>query len=208
MGSGKSTVGKSLSEQLKGKFIDIDSIIENKMSMSIASIFEIKREYFFRKLEVDENKVKNASYDQDRGFGLRTVKGDAINFFHSSEISEDILNQGLKAINNNIKYGCNGKNNLKSNENLYESNNPISMFKLDKKINLLKKINHYARSFSSAVKQVSISLNGSHQNIEISKKSSAAEYMVLNWTSNQKQSFFIKTTTPGHGSAPVAPLLF
>ena len=54
MGSGKSTVGKSLSEQFKGKFIDIDSIIENKMSMSIASIFEIKGEDFFRKLEVDE----------------------------------------------------------------------------------------------------------------------------------------------------------
>ena len=51
-----------------------------------------------------------------------------------------ILNQGLKSINTNIKYGCNNKNNLKSNVNLYESNNPISMFKLDKKINLLKKL--------------------------------------------------------------------
>ena len=47
---------------------------------------------------------------------------------------------------------------------------PISMFKLDKKINLLKKINNYARKFSSTVKQVSISLNGNYQNIEISKK--------------------------------------
>ena len=122
-------------------------------------------EVFSENILFDENKVKNASYDQDRGFGLRTVKGDAINFFHSSELNEKVLNQGLKAINNSIKYGCNGKNNMKSNENLYESNNPISMFKLDRKINLLKKINHYARNFSSAVKQVSISLNGSHQNI-------------------------------------------
>ena len=46
----------------------------------------------------DENKVKNASYDQDRGFGLRTVKGDAINFFHSSELNENILNQLLKRL--------------------------------------------------------------------------------------------------------------
>ena len=106
-------------------------------------------EVFSENILFDENKVKNASYDQDRGFGLRTVKGDAINFFHSSELNEEILNQGLKAINNSIKYGCNGKNNMKSNENLYESNNPISMFKLDRKINLLKKINHYARKFSS-----------------------------------------------------------
>ena len=137
--------------------------------------FSLKK-FFSENILFDENKVKNASYDQDRGFGLRTVKGDAINFFHSSELNEDILNQGLKAINNSIKYGCNGKNNMKSNENLYESNNPISMFKLDKKINLLKKINNYARKFSSAVKQVSISLNGSHQNIEISKKNGAFFY--------------------------------
>jgi len=50
------------------------------------------------------------------------------------------------------------------------------MFKLDRKINLLNKINQYARNFSSAVKQVSISLNGSHQNIEISKKNGAFVY--------------------------------
>ena len=55
-------------------------------------------EVFSENILFDENKVKNASYDQDRGFGLRTVKGDAINFFHSSELNENILNQGLKAI--------------------------------------------------------------------------------------------------------------
>ena len=100
-------------------------------------------EVFSENILFDENKVKNASYDQDRGFGLRTVKGDAINFFHSSELNEEILNQGLKAINNSIKYGCNGKNNMKSNENLYESNNPISMFKLDRKINTYPYQNRY-----------------------------------------------------------------
>ena len=127
-------------------------------------------EVFSENIFFDDNKVKNASYDQDRGFGLRTVKGDSINFYHSSELNEDTLNQGLKSINKNIKYGFDGKNNLKSNQDLYESSNPIPMFKLNKKINLLKKINNYARKFSSAVKQVSISLNGSYQNIEISKK--------------------------------------
>ena len=44
------------------------------------------------------------------------------------------------------------------------------MFKLNKKISLLKKINDYARKISSTIKQVSISLNGSYQNIEITKK--------------------------------------
>ena len=125
-------------------------------------------EVFSENILFDDNKVKNASYDQDRGFGLRTVRGDSINFYHSSELNEDNLNHGIKSINKNINYGCDGKNNLKSNQNLYESNNPISMFKLDKKINLLKKINNYARKLSSC-KQFQYS-NGSYQNIEISKK--------------------------------------
>ena len=133
-------------------------------------------EVFSENILFDDNKVKNASYDQDRGLGLRTVKGDSINFFHSSELNEDSFNKGLISISKNIKYGFDGKNNLMSNQNLYERNNPISMFKLDKKINLLKKINHYARKFSSTVKQVSISLNGSFQNIEISKKNGAFFY--------------------------------
>ena len=36
-------------------------------------------EVFSENILFDDNKVKNASYDQDRGFGLRTVKGDSLN---------------------------------------------------------------------------------------------------------------------------------
>ena len=90
-------------------------------------------EVFSENILFDDNKVKNASYDQDRGFGLRTIKGDSINFYHSSELNEDTLNQGIKSINKNIKYGYDGKNNLKSNQNLYESINPISCSNLTKK---------------------------------------------------------------------------
>ena len=37
-------------------------------------------EVFSENILFDDNKIKNASYDQDKGFGLRTVKGDSINF--------------------------------------------------------------------------------------------------------------------------------
>ena len=84
-------------------------------------------EVFSENILFDDNKVKNASYDKDRGFGLRTVRGDSLNFYHSSELNEDTLNLGIKSINKNIKYGCDGINNLKSNQNLYDSKNPISM---------------------------------------------------------------------------------
>ena len=53
MGVGKSTVGKILSKKLGFNFIDIDKIIEKKEKNSINSIFKIKGETYFRKLETE-----------------------------------------------------------------------------------------------------------------------------------------------------------
>jgi len=51
MGSGKSSVGKRLSDVLTYDFIDLDHYIENKVAMTIKKIFKTKGEIFFRKLE-------------------------------------------------------------------------------------------------------------------------------------------------------------
>ena len=56
MGSGKTTIGKSLSQRLKMEFIDIDAIIEKKVGLSISEIFEIKGEKAFRDEEEEESK--------------------------------------------------------------------------------------------------------------------------------------------------------
>ena len=55
MGSGKSAIGKSLSERLNMEFADTDRIIEKRLSLSIAKIFETKGEEFFRKIEMEES---------------------------------------------------------------------------------------------------------------------------------------------------------
>ena len=51
MGSGKSTIGKSLSIKLNIPFIDLDQFIENQEDESIKSLFDNKGELYFRKLE-------------------------------------------------------------------------------------------------------------------------------------------------------------
>lgn len=51
MGSGKSTIAKSLSEKTQIKLFDLDKIIENRANLSIKTIFETKGEVYFRKLE-------------------------------------------------------------------------------------------------------------------------------------------------------------
>ena len=51
MGSGKSTIGKMLSSQLKYKFFDTDEEIKKKAGMSITSIFDEQGENGFRLIE-------------------------------------------------------------------------------------------------------------------------------------------------------------
>ena len=54
MAVGKSIIGKDLSLKLKKDFIDVDHIIEKKLSLSINEIFEKKGEKFFRITEEKE----------------------------------------------------------------------------------------------------------------------------------------------------------
>ena len=56
MGSGKTTIGKSLSQRLNMQFADIDDIIEKKNGLSISMIFEQRGEKTFRQEEEVESK--------------------------------------------------------------------------------------------------------------------------------------------------------
>ena len=51
MGSGKSSVGLTVSKKLNTNFIDIDQEIEKQIGMTISKIFENKGEKYFREVE-------------------------------------------------------------------------------------------------------------------------------------------------------------
>lgn len=53
MGTGKTETGKTLAKKLKLKFVDMDTIIEKEMGMSINDIFFNFGENYFRELEKD-----------------------------------------------------------------------------------------------------------------------------------------------------------
>ena len=53
MGSGKTTIGKKLAENLGYYFIDSDQEIEDREGKSVAEIFESSGEKYFRNLEKD-----------------------------------------------------------------------------------------------------------------------------------------------------------
>ena len=116
----------------------------------------------------DDNKIKSANYDEDKGFGLRVIKGDSVGFAHSSELTKKALHRALKSVKN-LEKGKNLNSNkiLKTNTNLYTDKNPIELVKFKNKVSLLSNINDYARSKDTRVKQVSVTLAGNFQKIEV-----------------------------------------
>ena len=53
MGCGKSTVGRKAARALEYQFLDTDSVIEEEEGMSIAKLFEIQGETYFREKETE-----------------------------------------------------------------------------------------------------------------------------------------------------------
>jgi len=73
MGSGKSTIGRSLAKELKTYFIDTDSLIESFENKTIKEIFEREGEDSFRQkerycFEWIKNNVKNTIISVGGGF--------------------------------------------------------------------------------------------------------------------------------------------
>ena len=128
-------------------------------------------EVFSENILLDDNKIKSSTFDNDKGFGIRTVKKDEIKFYHNSEVNEDTLKKGIKLIktNRSINTETLNKRIIKTNKNLYDNINPLNQRSLKQKIDLLEKINSYARKLDSSVKQVSVGINGNFQNVEIVK---------------------------------------
>ena len=135
-------------------------------------------EVFSENILFDDNKIKNASFDQDKGFGLRGVESDEVLFTHNTELTDVSFNNALSNLKASKKNNIlpHPKEYLKSNSSLYTSENPINIVSLNEKINFLEKVNDYARKIDINVKEVSVSLNGNHQNIEVTTKNGNVFY--------------------------------
>ncbi len=120
-------------------------------------------------LVFDNGRLKVANTDTMQGFGLRAVKGEAIGYAHSSDVSESALKRAaetVRAVNGGYS-GTWAQAPRRSNVSLYGDDNPLLFPSVGDKIALLERIDAYARAKESKVRQVSISLSGSHQVVEI-----------------------------------------
>jgi TldD protein len=126
----------------------------------------------FRQSEMfayDDGRLKTASFDTMQGFGLRNIAGEATGYAHSSEISEDAIRRAALSIKA-VKEGHSGvlaAPPARTNTHLYAEDNPLNGMPFDAKVKLLQEIDAYARAKDSRVRQVSCSLGGSWQAVEI-----------------------------------------
>ena len=124
----------------------------------------------------DDGRLKNASFDINSGFGSRLVSGDITGYANSTILSKKSIKSSLEA----IQTARNGKeilvsetdhskikNNKKFEKNLYSKENPLNSISFDEKIELVKNIDAFLRSYDNRVQQVSVSLAGNFQSIVI-----------------------------------------
>lgn len=120
-------------------------------------------------LTFDDGKLKSAASNTSQGFGLRAVCGEATGYAHASELSIDALERASKAVSA-VKSGHSGTLSAPppgTNRILYSAETPLDDLSFDSKVALLEAIDKYARDRDDAVRQVSVSLGGEWQIIEI-----------------------------------------
>jgi TldD protein len=117
----------------------------------------------------DDGRLKAATFDTSQGFGLRAVAGEATGYAHASDISEDAIARAAGTVRA-VAQGYSGvaaASPPRSNIKLYTDIDPLETAGFEKKVKLLEEMNAYARAKDSRVRQVSASLSGEWQRIEI-----------------------------------------
>lgn len=117
----------------------------------------------------DDGKLKQANVDTTQGFGLRAVVGETVGYAHASEISEAALKRAASAVNA-AAAGHDGSFDIApqpTNRHRYDDINPLSEPEISQKIALLKSVDAYLRNADDRVRQVSVSIAGTYQIVEI-----------------------------------------
>ncbi|MFC2951600.1 metalloprotease TldD [Marinicaulis aureus] len=118
----------------------------------------------------DDNRLKTANFDVNQGFGLRAVCDESTGYAHASELSEAALKRAAGAVHA-VKSGRGGAamadGPSRTNAKLYPDDNPLGAESFEEKAKLLADINEYARARDPRVRQVSCSLSGSWEAVEI-----------------------------------------
>ena len=117
----------------------------------------------------DDGRIKSASFDTSKGFGLRSVAGERSGYAHSSDLSEVAMRRAVDTVRA-VQAGHEGIIAIAphgTNTRLYRPDNPLNEQGFEEKVQLIGAIDTYLRQRDSRIKQVSVSLSGSWSAVQI-----------------------------------------
>jgi len=117
----------------------------------------------------DDGRIRSASFDTAQGFGLRAIAGEAVGYAHASDLSEDAIARAADTVRA-VHAGHDGTMAgppAGTNRSLYTDENPLGGFAFEDKVRLLSDIDAYARAKDRRVRQVTASLAGEWQAVQI-----------------------------------------
>ncbi len=117
----------------------------------------------------DDGRLKAASFDTQKGFGLRGVAGEMTAFAHANELSAAAIARAADTIRV-VRDGHGGTMALPpmpTNARRYSDDNPLAGIDFSAKVALMQQIDAAARARDPRVVQVSASLLGSWSVVEI-----------------------------------------
>jgi TldD protein len=117
----------------------------------------------------DDGRLKSASYDSTRGFGLRVVAGETAGYAHASEISAPAIARAAAsaALAKRGYSGVAAEAPAPTNAKLYGDDDPLAAPGFAEKIALLQEIDGFARARDPRIAQVAASLAGERRVVEI-----------------------------------------
>ncbi|RCL03946.1 MAG: TldD protein [Candidatus Tokpelaia sp. JSC189] len=120
-------------------------------------------------LVFDNGRLNTGAFHQDCGFGLRAIAGEADGYAHAGELSlaalqraSDSASAVTKGYSGNYTAAPQGKK-----QRIYGETSPLAQPSFEQKVKLLQKIDAYLREKEEKVRQITISLAGSLQQVEI-----------------------------------------
>ena len=120
-------------------------------------------------LSFDDGRLKTASFDSARGFGLRCVAGESSGFAQASEMTPGALGRASDAVQL-VKLGHDGVMSAaprRTNAALYPDLDPTEDPAFADKVGLLQQIDAFVRALDPEVVQVTVTLAGNRRAIAI-----------------------------------------
>ncbi|MBR0669850.1 metalloprotease TldD [Neoroseomonas soli] len=120
-------------------------------------------------ISLEDGRIRSASYDATRGFGLRAVAGEAAGYAHAGELSDAALARAAETVRT-VRQGRSGTLETgprATNARLYSDANPLPAMDFAAKTTLLQEIDAFARARDPRVVQVMASISGEWQAVQI-----------------------------------------